>query len=336
MTTITMSVLYQKLKKLNPGFTHQYIREQGLPSWWDDALNDKPLATLEGAGHIAKRLNIDLLSLLEEEIPRFKPLPHTKFKYHRQGASDTPNAAHQIASSIAVTVAHATALEYQLIPADPQQIRRTILEKHPQVTLYSLLHYCWEHGIAVVYFNRYPKKTRKITGMIQWQENQPVIVLSGGKIHPACLAFDLAHELGHLALGHVQKEDKILIDDAIEANTKDVEEAESNRFAVTLLLDNLDNHISHKSFKDTQAFTNYLKQLSHQYPTVDLGAIAFNYAWHRSNPKQNYFPLAMGAVKILSGESCGRSAIQKFLENHLDWPNLSEDMSDRLEIILGE
>lgn len=38
--------------------------------------------------------------------------------------------------------------------------------------------------------------------MVQWQSSQPVIVLSSGKKNPAQLAFHLAHELGHLALGH--------------------------------------------------------------------------------------------------------------------------------------
>lgn len=51
----------------------------------------------------------------------------------------------------------------------------------------------------MVYFDHCPKNTRKITGMIQWVGDRPVIVLSGGKNYSACFAFDLAHELGHLA-----------------------------------------------------------------------------------------------------------------------------------------
>ncbi|WP_198648753.1 hypothetical protein [Cyanothece sp. BG0011] len=76
---LTMSTLYKKLARL--GLKEDYIREYGLPSWWDDELNNKPLAVLEGAGYIADNLNIDLKSLLtsEEEV-KFNPLPHTKFK----------------------------------------------------------------------------------------------------------------------------------------------------------------------------------------------------------------------------------------------------------------
>ena len=55
--------------------------------------------------------------------------------------------------------------------------------------------------------------------MIQWQAEHPVIVLSSGYTQPVCLAFDLAHELGHLALGHIQE--GILIDDDIKPDCDD-------------------------------------------------------------------------------------------------------------------
>ena len=62
---LSMSILYKKLSAI--GFSENYIRKSGLPSWWDDSLNDKPVAVLEGAGHIAKRLNLDLQSLLSDD-----------------------------------------------------------------------------------------------------------------------------------------------------------------------------------------------------------------------------------------------------------------------------
>ena len=55
---LTMEDLVTKLSKL--GFNKEYIRDNGLPSWWDIELNTKPFAVLEGAGYIADRFNIDL------------------------------------------------------------------------------------------------------------------------------------------------------------------------------------------------------------------------------------------------------------------------------------
>ena len=61
---LTMTNLYQRLKEI--GFTKEFIRSIGLPSWWVDEL-DKTVNTstiYEGAGHIASRLHLDLRSML--------------------------------------------------------------------------------------------------------------------------------------------------------------------------------------------------------------------------------------------------------------------------------
>lgn len=74
-----MASLYQKLSKI--GLKQNYVRKNGLPSWWDDELNDKPVAVLEGAGYIAKNLNLDLSSLLnpQEEVKFKQPKLHDWF-----------------------------------------------------------------------------------------------------------------------------------------------------------------------------------------------------------------------------------------------------------------
>jgi Zn-dependent peptidase ImmA (M78 family) len=327
MTTITMPVLYERLKEI--GFDKDYVRSQGLPTWWDDELDADEDVVLEGAAHISRRLRLDLLSLLEERSPEFKPALQTKFKYHAQNKADTPDAAHQIASSVAAVIARATELEFKPVPPSTLQVRAEILAEHPQINLNSLLDYCWKHGIAVVYFKNYPKKKRTITGMIQWHGDQPVIVLSDKRTNPAWLAFHLAHELGHLAFGHVKKGEGILVDDDIKDNSSDSEEIESNKFAVSLLLDNLDNAV--KKRMKAPALAKYLGGIAQNNPTVDPCAIAFNFAWHNTN----YFAVAVSAVKILDENQCGSKIIQSFLENHIDWDDLSDDVGDRLEQILG-
>lgn len=327
--TLSMSVLYKKLSAI--GFPKPFVREKGLPSWWNEELDNKPVAVLEGAGHIAQRLHIDLKSLLaENQKPQFKPLLHTKFKYHQQDKVDVPDAAHQLASRVAEVVADAIKLEFKPIPSDPHQVRSEIVAKHPQVTLYSLLDYCWEHGIAVIYFKDYPKKTRKITGMIQWQCDYPVIVLSSRHTNPAWLAFHVAHEMGHLALGHIKE--GILIDDDIKQDSDDQEERDSNQFAVKLLVNSFDNSLGKKKFNNAQALKNKIIQLVQNNSTIDPCALALNYSWYN----QNYFPLSMKCVNLINPAKEGQKTINKFLEQHLNWDELSEDNADYLDQILGE
>ena len=98
--SLTMSALYKKLSRI--GLKKDYIRENGLPSWWDDALNDKPVAVLEGAGYIARNLNLDLSSLLTpaEDI-RFNSVVETKFKQHKNQGKKHPYLAQALASRLA-------------------------------------------------------------------------------------------------------------------------------------------------------------------------------------------------------------------------------------------
>ena len=328
--TITMSALYQKLQK--KGLQKKYIQETVLPSWWDAELNDKPAAVLEGAGYIAQRLNLDLKSLLaEDEEPRFKPLPHTKFKYHQQNQAETPNIAYQIATRVAETVAQATNLPFRSLPANSYEMRSEILAKHSLVNLSSLLDYCWEKGIAVVYFNNYPNQQRKITGMIQWQGNQPVIVLSSSKTESARLAFHLAHELGHLALGHVKQGEGILIDEDIKEDSNDQEEVESNEFATYLLVDGFDNCFQRHTIYNNYQLRKRIEKIIEKEPTIDPCAIAFNYGWHTGK-----FGCAQKAVNQIDGSKDGNEIINQFLEAQINWDDLSEDHADYLDQILGE
>lgn len=325
--TLSMFKLYKKLSAI--GLNESYVRRSGLPSWWSDELNDKPAAVLEGAGHIAKRLHLDLRSLLsEDQTVQFKPLPHTKFKYHLQQKTDIPDTSH-LASRVAELVAYGVQVTFIPVPEDASQIRTEILQSHSQINLESILDYCWQHGIAVVYFNDYPENARKITGMIQWQGDRPIIVLSGKRTHPAWLAFHLAHELAHLALGHIKE--GILIDDEIEKDSVDREEIEANEFAVKLLVNNFDNCFSEKPATSGDHLKNKINKVLKTDPTVDPCALAFNHAWHTGGYK-----FAFKAIECLNASGDGQKVINQFLENRIDWENLSDGNSDHLDKILGD
>lgn len=69
---LTMVELYNKLEKL--GFSKEFIRAIGLPSWWVEELDQSTSVAVmyEAAGYISKRLFIDLGSLIRiTKAPRF-------------------------------------------------------------------------------------------------------------------------------------------------------------------------------------------------------------------------------------------------------------------------
>lgn len=330
--TLSMPEIYKKLSQI--GLDEDYVRKQGLPSWWEDELEDQPVAVLEGIGHIAKRLHVDLSSLLtDEQSAQFKSsLPQTKFKYHRQQqGAEIPDVSYQLASRVAELVADGVTPNYVTIAGAATHIRQAILQHHPTITLNSLLDFCWQHGIAVAHFSDYPKNARKITGMVQWQGDRPVILLSSNKTHPTWLAFHLAHEIGHLALGHVQ--DGVWVDDEIRQNSDDAEENEANRFAVALLVNHCDGCLKGRNFYNSKQLIAAIKEILKSESMVDPCALAFNYAWHS---RTNSYGLAQKAVELMNPSCDGHEVINQFLAKHLDWDNLSDDNADHLDRILGD
>lgn len=329
--TLTMSSLYDKLSKI--GLNQDYIKNNGLPSWWNDELNDKPVAVLEGAGYIADNLNLDLESLLVEENIRFNPPPPTKFKQHNSKNNDHPHVAQALASRIAELIAYGTEVNFASLPTDVNKIRTEILTNHKTVNLTSLLEYCWSKGIVVGCFHNFPKKIKKFAGLIQWQFDCPVIILSSKHQHSARLAFDLAHELGHLALGHLKE--GILVDEKIEFDCNDDDdddECQANQFAAQLLLGDCDNCLGNKRFKDADQFTNYVvSTINTQYPCVEAEAVILNYGWHN----KQYFPLSISALNKLDCAVNCQQIVNEYLAEKLDWDKFNDESYEYLEKVLG-
>jgi hypothetical protein len=326
--SLTMAALYRKLSKI--GLKQNYVRKNGLPSWWDDELNDKPVAVLEGAGYIAKNLNLDLSSLLTpQEKVKFNRPPHAKFKQHNSQNNQHPYLAQALASRFAELISLGVEVNYTSLPKDAKNIREDILSHQQKVNLNSLLDYCWSQGIAVGYFDHFPNNTKKFAGLIQWHSTCPVIILSSKFQQSARLAFDLAHELGHLALAHLK--DGVLVDEDIKFDN-DSEEKEANQFATELLLGDGDNCFGNKKFKNVESFSKYvIEYCTSHYPDIDLGAIILNYGWHN----REYFPLAMAALKVLEPNPNGHKIINKYLANQLNWDKFDNETYEYLEKVLG-
>lgn len=320
--TLTMDTLYKKLN--NFGIPKKYIKKNGLPSWWDDELNDKPVAVLECSAYIAKRFGLDLKSLLsEDEIVKFKVQAQPKFRQTQHQINKQPAIACGLANRIAEMVAYGSEITYTSLPTNPLDIRKEILQHHSIVDLSSLLEYCWEIGIPVVYFNDYPKNASKFQGMIQWHHQKPVITISYKSQQKARLAFILAHELGHLALSHVK--DNSYIDYQIKFNSPEKEEEEANQFAVSLLLGEanncLENKLIYNSYDLIEEANKIIKENSH----LDIGCIILNHAWHKKK-----WGMANKALnEIFPDEDAGK-LINQFLANRLNWDVFDDDSYEYL------
>ena len=77
--TLEMPTLYKRLYAI--GLPARFIQKKALPEWWDESLEKDPVAVLEAAGRIAKRLGLNMASVLDPDAPiTFKQFSSHKFK----------------------------------------------------------------------------------------------------------------------------------------------------------------------------------------------------------------------------------------------------------------
>lgn len=128
---------------------------------------------------------------------------------------------------------------FDSIPDDPAELRRQVLAvgqrrpgAHAGVTLDMLLSWTWDSGIIVL-----PLTKAKDFGAGVWfVDEDPVVMLQENRPFGAYWLYDLAHELGHLALGHVVERGIVDVGEQKHRATTAQHEQEAINFGLELLL----------------------------------------------------------------------------------------------------
>jgi hypothetical protein len=227
--------LKSRLKQL--GLSDAAI-DAAWPEWWSNSADSSASARLELRFSIARKLGLDARSLTDEEgVPRFIWRDEARFK-NLTGEDDSQRAA--IASfgmAFASIVIGATRTDSRSLPNDPSAIRESILSFRPFVSLVDLLLLGWSVGIPVIHLRIFPLLQKRMAAMCVRVGERGAILMGKDSMYPAQIAFYLAHEMAHIALGHLKNQTAIV---DLEANRlagpeSDREEIEADRFALQLL-----------------------------------------------------------------------------------------------------
>lgn len=118
----------------------------------------------------------------------------------------------------------------------PAFVRSQMVDTSGQVTLESMVEWMWDHGIPVI-----PLHGRGgFCAAVLAVGSEPTVIVKETRDHVAYWMFDIAHELGHIALGHVHDSGLVDVDALTPAGdaSDDAQENAANDFALALLLDN--------------------------------------------------------------------------------------------------
>lgn len=237
MTVISpnMKSLYSKLGAV--GYNTAYVKSL-LPDWWDDKIAETPAGFQQASLILGQTFGVRAETLWAENTKPALNLPKgIRFKHRENIAVDDLSVACAVARSLARIVLKAfpdkSRPNFYL---DASELREQLLKRNKWISFKDVLSYCLEMGIPVIHLQHLPKKAKKMEGLAFEQGGRPVIVLTRQRPHGYML-FDLAHELGHITLGHVTAESTI-VDQKIDAEADDEDERAANRFALELLTGN--------------------------------------------------------------------------------------------------
>ena len=221
------------------------------PSWWTDEAESSPSARAELRFSLARKLGLDPTALLEDE-PRYVWKAAT-FK----DLSATSEAERAAIVSYGTTLGAIALNASAAAPASPdlnaQKVRSAILSGSPFVGLSDLLSLCWGIGIPVLHLRVFPTDAKRMCAMAVRVHERYAILIARESNYPAQIAYYIAHELGHIASGHLAALPAVIdMDDPLsESRGSDSEEKEADRYALELLTGQADPIVS----TDAQKFS---------------------------------------------------------------------------------
>lgn len=226
--------LFQQLTalKYQPKFLEAIV-----PAWWTPEAEASPNGLQHLKLLLAQYLGLDMAVLLRDG--QVKPVAPSGMSFKRSSdlqhvKPPDPNLAYfsRIVKSLAATVGPSLQ-----VPTAASAMHEEILATGARcVTLAAILEYCWSRNIAVVHVDNFPVEKKGLDALVYRVKDRFVIIVARAiDAHASARAsFIIAHELGHIALGHVL-ENTGIIDDPNEEERHRDDEAAADAFAAEAL-----------------------------------------------------------------------------------------------------
>lgn len=317
------------------GFSQSAIKA-AWPDWWSDEADTSPSARNELRFSLARKLGLDPTSLIRDEAPKFVWTDRTKYK-RLLAETDFERGA---LASFGVGVARAVLSATKSLPKIDERelsaldIRAAILKTQPYVRLIDVLGACWAFGVPVVYLRVFPLNAKRMSAMAVHVARRYAILLCQDTTYPAPAAYYIAHELGHIALGHLEKQTALIdVGDPlrVQKHDSDAEELAADKYALELLTGFPEPHITTnaRSFLARQLAEVSIK--SAEQLKIEPGTIALCFGHSTGRWDKAY-----GALRQIYGKSWPAwKAINDVAEKAINWSELSDEMAQYLNLVLG-
>ena len=315
---------YEMLK--NEGYSKSLV-EKFLPDWWDDSLLKTSAGVFQFANILQQKLGLSVNFSPSGEFLVTSNNEQCRFKRRRDTDISELSMSANLGRALGRVAIHCAKNPYTPLPSSASELRASALELSDKgyVNFDSLLRFCWQSGIPVLFLDFLPTKAKRMAGMVTRIDDRPVILLGYKNEQHAKQLFVLAHELGHLQRGHI-KSNETLIDDDLESitekisgdgkNRQDAEEREADEFALKLIRGDLKTVTDNLGRPTSPAVlvANAIKISKSIH--VDPGHIILSFAyqsndWITANKALAFIPNVNDALALLKSQFLANADLEK-------------------------
>ena len=295
-----------------------------LPDWSEAAL-EHPSGVLEVQGFFARYFGLEVGR--DGRLQRRK-LPLAKFKTSKHTSPEAVEAARGFAFSVCRVVASAIRKPYGKHLGAASVVRTLALARNARwLGLSELLEVCWNAGVPVIYLPEIPITTSKMDGMVTAIDGRPVIFISKTTDLPAWVLFILAHEMGHIARGHLSLEQgATIVDEAVDEATGHVDgqEREANEYAIELLTGSVKTIQLVQMPRNASILARSAQSYGQEHK-IDPGHVLLNMARNSKVNGRAPYALAQAALKQIEKPGSASELCRQALRRHIDVEGLSDN-----------
>ncbi|KIU26064.1 hypothetical protein SR41_16650 [Sphingomonas melonis] len=302
------------------------------PRWWTDAAETSASARNELRFAISRALGLDPRALVEGD--QVRPTVEAGVRFKGLGARDAEERAALVSfgQSVARLLVAAASDEAATRALPAERLRRFLLGHGVVPDFQALVAICWKLRLPVVYLEVTPLRRKAMHAMAAGgRAREAILIAQHDKLY-ARAAFTLAHEIGHVMLGHVGEHGGPLdIDDPLSGGEKDAEEVAADRYALELLTGRPEPLITTTRDDYTAADLAQAASRAGAEEGIDPAVIAMCDGFRTSDWRRS-----TAACKILQPKPAEtwREA-NDYAQRSLDWSALPPDGEDYLRRVLG-
>ncbi|MEN9863129.1 MAG: hypothetical protein RLZZ601_893 [Pseudomonadota bacterium] len=287
---------------------------------------------------IAKSLSLDAAALSKGELFPKGAVANISYKRNALVNPQDFQASTLIASSISNAIISSIKVPYQTLPKNVWELNEEIRAiGKGSIDFDALLNYCWRKGVPVISLSNLPFGLKKMDGAALKVGDRPVIILAKKNNSKSWLSFILAHELGHIALGHLENNSSI-VDIALQQestfdsdNTGDSMELEADKFALNIL----GGPLAQETQERWGDFDSAITLATNARAAANLLGCSAGHLILRYAFRTKRWPEAASALKFLREDFDAQKEIVKSMASGIAFDDLSNDVQDLIFRITG-